>query len=476
MDHLTGAMEENVLTAVCWNDELAAEIILKVDWKLFSSRPYQTIAKIAYQHFERYREAPKAHLPDLLERELAKDESGQLLAKTIRRMQELEPHLQPAFVRDSLNEWIDSREFMTAINEAADLAHHGKIDQAREQLVNFKVGKAITAGIWMHDTERFLRFMQRTEDDDMFSSGIDLLDSRGIRPKRKGMMLMVAPAKVGKSWFLVNVGKAGILRRHKVLHVTLEMPEDEVAQRYVMAMFAMTERQTGPVISERFLKSAEGDFQGFEPSEFMPEALLNVERAVLAERLRHSRFTGNAARPRLLVKEFATGSLTTAALDNYLEMLKRVDGWEPDILILDYVNLLAMDRRNLRTDLGRVYVEVRGICMARNIACVTATQSNREGSSARAVRAEHVSEDWSAIGTADTILTLSKTEEEMERNLARISVMSRNAADRWVAYITQQYPIGQFCIDSIYYSQGLQREMEGISADMGTRPRRRHRA
>jgi hypothetical protein len=151
----------------------------------------------------------------------------------------------------------------------------------------------------------------------------------------------------------------------------------------------------------------------------------------------------------VVVKGFPTGTLTVRELDAYLDMLHRTQNFIPDILIVDYADLMKTDVNNLRQSLGRLYIDLRGIATKRNLALVTFSQSNRLGKDEDMVDVTHVAEDWSKIGTADLILTYTQTKAEKEHNLARIYVAaSRNDMDGFTIAITQNYNLGLFVIDS----------------------------
>src|SRR5690606_25404519 len=73
--------------------------------------------------------------------------------------------------------------------------------------------------------------------------GIPDLDRRNIGPVLGQLLVFIAVKGGGKSWFLVHCGKRGLLHGAKVLHVTLEMPEDQVAERYMQSLFSVTKRR-----------------------------------------------------------------------------------------------------------------------------------------------------------------------------------------------------------------------------------------
>jgi replicative DNA helicase len=151
----------------------------------------------------------------------------------------------------------------------------------------------------------------------------------------------------------------------------------------------------------------------------------------------------------LVIKEFPTGSLTVNGLKAYLDMLEN-SGFVPDLLIVDYVDLMKLPSDdNYRIALGQIFKDTRGIAVESNMAVVTVSQSNRDGAKGKKVTGANVAEDWSKIGTADTIITYSQTDEERNMNLARIYVANaRNDQDKITILISQNYAMNQFCKDS----------------------------
>jgi hypothetical protein len=192
----------------------------------------------------------------------------------------------------------------------------------------------------------------------------------------------------------------------------------------------------------------------------LPAILNKDSKQIVARKLR-----GLRNRARLLIKQFPTGSLTTAGLNAYLDYLARNENFKPDLLIIDYVNLMALDRKNIRTEVGRATIELRGIGVARNIAVATVTQGNRESANSKTVSKTQVAEDWSMIGTVDTFLTYSQTPAERKINMARIFVdAARNQRDGFIVLIAQSYESGQFCIDSVYMNEHAEEAHERLTA------------
>lgn len=459
---LKGALEDNILTLLVWSEQHSPRLAIELQADLFSTRAYQRIAERAITYIEQYARPPRAHIRDLLEDELRRADEGPLLGRTLAAMEELEAELQPEYVLEKLEEFVALRQLAMVISDAADAVHAGKLEEAREHLyaLNATLRPGWSVGTFLTDTDKSLSFLDR-RDEDFFSSGIDLLDDRGVRPARKQLLLLIAAAKKGKSWALVEIGKRALLHRKRVLHVSLENSEELTSQRYVQALFAMTSERVATIRVPVFKKDALGHCIDMQFDSRTPELLSSETRSKVARKLH-----GLKKRAPLLIKEFPTSTLTIGHLNSFLDMLERQQHFVPDIMLVDYPDLMAIDSAALRVDTGRLFRELRGIAVARNIAIAAVTQGNRSSADARVVSHTHVAEDWSKIGTADTILTYSQTASEHDLGLARIFVAAaRGVRDKYIVMISQNYDTGQFCIDSVYHSKYVEQTVNRLTGN-----------
>ena len=464
-DLLQGSLEENVLTLLAFNNIHAPALVLQLTPELFSTRAYRKVAQTAFEHIERYGSAPGVHLWDLLERELRQGDEGILLGKTLDAMKSLNAKMQPQFVMDGLEDFIQKRQLMIAIEQAADLAHNGDLAGAREALASSNISTAGGEGMWFSDEEAMTSFMD-INDEDRFPIGIEEFDRLGVQPARKAMFLLVAPPKRGKSWFLVHVGKTGLQYRKNVLHISLENSAKLTAQRYLQSMFALKQNESADVKVARMRRGADsGRIENIEVESLVKSAGGQPLRSATIEHRQAiiKKMRAFKKRARLRIEYFPSGTLTMAMLNALLDKLERVDGFVPDLLILDYPDLMALDRNNLRISLGSLFVSLRGVAGQRNLALVTATQGGKEAAMANTVNATHVSEDYSKIFTADTIVTYSQTPKEKKSGLARLFVAAARASkDGFIVLISQAYAIGQFCMDSTFMGEHIEQHIERL--------------
>ena len=455
---LAGSLEDNILTMLVHSAEHAANIAIQIAPELFSTPKYRTIAQKAGDYLLVYGKPPGVHMRDLLETELTRGDDGKIFARHCDDMDALVPDLNAQYVLDGLAHFIASRKLAQAIEDADEHLRAGDLEGAERALYQRDTAQASSPGIWLHDAEAMLKWMNVSESD-YFTSGIDALDVRGVRPARGELFLIIGAKKIGKSWWAIELGKQNIQRKKKVLHITLENSEDVTAKRYIQALYAMTASKSETVRYPIFKRDQLGRFTTIDYDQRVAEGITAETAPHIAKKLR-----GLKTRSRLLMKQFPTGSLTIPQLTAYLDQLARNENFRPDLLVLDSINRMSINSDKIRTDLGQLAIKLRGVAVSRNIAIVTTTHSNRAGDSAKVVSgAQHVGEDYSLTGTADTVCTISRTKQERENGRARIFVdASRNAEDKWLAMISQNFMTGQFAIDSVYMAKHVEQEIERL--------------
>ena len=193
---------------------------------------------------------------------------------------------------------------------------------------------------------------------------------------------------------------------YNTCHISLEMSEAVVAKRYFQSFYAASRRQV-ETFKTTFELNADGQFEQLGTVLYTPKYSFDQEDTMKVLEAKHQRYQTRLNR--LVIKAFETGMLTVSALTAYLDLLERTANFIPDLLLLDYIDLMKLSSTNYRLDLGGLYKEIRGLAVQRNIAVATVSQANRLGVKAKVVTEEFIAEDYSKIPTADTVFSYSQT-------------------------------------------------------------------
>lgn len=447
-DRLSGALQENILTALCFDDAHCRLIRHAITKELFESTVFREVAGHAINFIDQFGEAIKDHLPDHLEDILNGDDKRK--ATTYRKLVDnlflAKDGLNVAYVVSQLQKFVRQQNLKSAVVQAVEAIEDGRVDAAEVALQKGLTSQVVSfdLGLKVNDPTQALRFLEQGEQG--FLTGIDALDDHGATPARKALWMLVAARGRGKSWGLLHIGKWALLQRLTTVVITLEMSEELYAQRALQMFFSVSKREAEVRVT-RLNKDGEGSLSDIFFDQVERPTLKDPNIAAkLATRVKRE----FRRRPPFVIKGFPSGTLTLSGLEAYLDGLERFHKIIPDVIIVDYPDLMALDPKDLRTSIGQVIMGLRGIAQKRNAAMVVASQGNRTAESATTVTGDMIAEDISKLAHADVLVTLSQTEEEEALGLARILVeKSRNDKSGVMALISQAYSLGQFCLDSV---------------------------
>lgn len=189
---------------------------------------------------------------------------------------------------------------------------------------------------------------------------------------RKELYCFMGPPGIGKSIFLPNVGFKALANGMNVVHYSLEMSEDRVGVRY--------DAIASGIATKKLAEHTDEIKKKYETIKKLTKSHLKI-------------------------KEFPTSMASIYDIEAHLDELKMYDNFEPDIIIIDYGDIMRSTRGNTKNayeEQGWIFRELRGLAVKRNIVVITATQSTRDSLS-------------SDGGTKD-IIGMDQTADSMEKN------------------------------------------------------------
>lgn len=234
---------------------------------------------------------------------------------------------------------------------------------------------------------------------------------------RKELSCMMGPAKSGKSLSLGDFGKNASLAGYNVIYVSLEVAKEIVSERIDAAL------------SDTLMRELTND-------------RAKVEAAIKAAQAKSGKFK---------VIDFPSGTLKVSALERVLDKY-RDKGDVFDLVIVDYADIMAAEMKSpdLRENLRQIFIDLRAMAHKYNVACLTATQTNRDGAKAVTAKATDVGDDWNKARTVDILIGINATEAEKQAGEARLYwALSRNTQDGFSLRIKQNREKMQFLTDVV---------------------------
>lgn len=447
-ERLTDSLQENLLTLIAVDDENCKLVRSMVPVELFSSFLYRDIVSQCYQYIDEFGKAPKDHLPDLLESQLRKDDDkAKLFKSTLNSIANLAENLNSKFVMNRMNDFIREQQVKVSIVLASEaLQKHDLISAERLILEGFKKRHAAFEPA-LTVLEGFDQWQRQDLDKDRINLGIEELDRKGAGPTRGEWALFIAPPKAGKTWWLIHIAKRAALQRLNVLAITLEVSALVYAQRLVQSFLTVSKRQ-GQILIPEFRFDHDRKLADIVKSDLGER--LSLDQAADLKRIRRKLVKINPILDHIRIKQFPTGQLTCNQLNAYLESIGNT-GFQPDVVIIDYPDLMKINPNNLRGELQALGKDIRGIMVERNIIGAGASQVNRASTGKKVIEATGVAEDFSKIAIADSVISYNQTMAERRASVARLFVAAaRTDEDKYQTVVAQCYAVGQFAMASVH--------------------------
>ena len=389
------------LIAALFRDKLFLQQIIDIlDSNYFDSESNIVILDIIKEYFYEFKSTPTLEAMKIKIVEMDNDLLKKSIAENIKAaFANLEAE-DLDFVKQKALEFCKNQEIKKAILESVELLNNGQYDEIKAKVDNAmkaSVEKDMGHEYAEHIDERYLDSVRNT-----VTTGWDAIDDIADGGLGKGELgVMVAPAGIGKSWALVNVGAAAVRSGLTVIHYTLELNAAYVGLRY------------------------DSVFTGIQAQE-LKYSIDDVKKKVAT-------LKGD-----LVVKYYPTKSATVNTIAAHIQRCTAL-GKKPDLVIVDYADLLRGHGKEVRLELGNIYEDLRGLAGECEIPIWTASQANRSALEDDIIGAEKIAESYSKIMTADFVLSLSRKIEDKLANTGRWHVIKNRFGPDGITFPSNTY-------------------------------------
>lgn len=386
--------------------------LIKSDY--FEDETYQKIYTVIEEHYLEYKEIPlDSQIIEEIKPLLGKGETVGHYRSEITSINEIDTiaFSNTEYYLEKVEEFAKKQAFSLAVVESLDDIKGGKFETAFERIrTSLSVGRKQDLGISYFDdiTERYSEEGARhCEFPTVYSEYNDHLDGGLARGE---LAMVVAPPGVGKSVYLANQAVELSKNGYNVLYISLEMDERRVSSR-LDSIFTHI-----PVKDLRFR---------------VPE--LNARLNMVKEKIPNL--------GEIKVKQFPTKQCSISQLRAYITQLENYENFKPDVLVIDYLDILSSDSINKYDAQQELAENLRGLAIEKNILVWTATQTNREGTKVSIITDAELADCYGKIRVCDFAISLNQTEEEFDNGVMRVySMKNRNGIAKRIVTSKIYYP------------------------------------
>ena len=367
--------QSKLLTSLFTDKSFLQQVSDIIDPNMFENEANNFIVDSILNYFHEYKSAPSLEVMKVKVSEIEND----LLKKTVvESLKESWLYVNSDdldFIKEQAITFFKNQNIKKAIIESVELLKVNDFDR-----IKGKIDGALKAGTERNVGHEYKDDIEERYKDsvrNVVKTGWDVIDDIADGGLGKGELgVFVAPAGIGKSWALVNVGANAAKAGLNVIHYTLELNEAYVGLRYDSVMTGISAQDLKYSIDE-------------------------VKKLV-------GKMDGN-----LIIKQYPTKSASVSSIGAHIEKCK-MQGMKPDMVIVDYADLLRdiSGGREVRHMLGNIYEDLRGLAGEHDIPVWTASQANRSALEEDIIGAAKIAESYAKIMTADFVVSLSRKIED----------------------------------------------------------------
>jgi len=350
--------------------------IIQADY--FESDANSWLLDVILTHFREYKSPPSKDVLKVKLTELHDDGPESVLkAAILEQLKDVFRFMESddlTFVKDEILKFCKNQEIKRAIMESVGLLQLGNYDQIKTNMDKaMKAGADTDIGL-DYKTSVAARYDEAARHT--ITTGWDVVDDLmdgGLANGELGVVM--APAGIGKSWLLINIGANAIKAGHTVIHYTLELNKEYVGQRYD-----------------------------------------SVLTGINAQTLKHHQDTVqdkmDTLKGELIVKYYPTKSVGVMGLKAHLEKSIML-GKKPALVIVDYGDLLKINvKKDKHEALEELYEDLRGMAGEYDVPVWTASQAGRSALEEDIIEADKIASSYGKVMVADFLMSLSRKVED----------------------------------------------------------------
>jgi replicative DNA helicase len=392
---------QHVLALLLVSDQFCAAASSMVAPRYFDNPVEQHLCRFVFEHFREFHTAPN---------KMAVRDRGYKYLNTSKhlqaQLQEFDSLLdtvsdldqsatkQIDYIQSELRSFCREQAMKDALLKSVD-----DIQQHKFEVVQERINKALAVGAELNGRGIYLledAESRKTVDQvrSIIKSGYAWLDN----PLKGGLgrgetLVVMAPPNTGKTTMMIHMGVGFLKNIYKVAHFSLEMDKGVVRAKYDQCFLNKSDAEL-----------SEYDQEGHDKiTKFMKRLRKNLGADIYIQR-------------------FPAHRLSMDALRSELMLLRSRDNFVPDVVIVDYLDLMAMPShtKEKRDQIQWLGEEFRTLAIELNFAGITGSQTNRGGAQKEVATETDVAEDWSKVATCDFMFSLNQNVKETEEEKIRL--------------------------------------------------------
>ena len=466
-------LEMRICYGLANNEEFMLEFADKIKKRTFDNRFVDLTAQLCIGYFKKFNKVPANNLTNIITRasslhKLEADSASEMLI-IASSFSSQPPIVDIKFEIDSAYTFLQSKMLVLATEEAKALAESGKTEEAHNLLTSFEqIAQVKVEGkdVFDYTLEEYDDIFNKTSEQLIklpYALGSVMNDTL----VRNGFGTFMGRPKVGKTWWLMLLARAARNQGNKTIFISAgDMTREQTVKRILQgdaktsASEYYLDKQLMPCMdcmkNQRgtcFKRKGDGNLLNewneldtmpiIKDDSYIPccdkncadyvdkklhtiayqpvkHPLLNAEMAVkLQEKWKQSNNKGA-----LVIEHAPSGTLTVDKRRSLIRAICKKYGWEhPDVIIVDYANILAYEKSDERASIHHIWQSLRADADIFNCLVWTATHSNSTAFDFEDLSLRSFALDRRIFDEVSACFAINQTLDERKIGVSRIAAL-----------------------------------------------------
>jgi replicative DNA helicase len=377
----------------------------------FSNTSHQWIVDFIIKYFSEYHTIPSLETLSIEVKKIDNEVLRIALTETLREAYKAADSKDLEYVEKEFTSFCSNQQMKKALMTSVDLLNVGDFDGIRRLINNaMKAGEDKNIG---HEYDKDVETRYREDDrhaipfpwpifNDLTQGGVGGGD----------LVLMFGNPGGGKSWAVIAMGAFAAALGYNVVHYSLELGEGYVGKRY------------------------DAVFSG------IPVDKLNDNRKVVEEIV-------SKVKGKIIIKEYPPKRVSLETIEAHIQQLEQQNDFKPDIIIIDYLDLLkGKGRKERKDEIDDVYTDAKGLAKALNKPIISPSQANRTGAKSSIIEGDNAAGSYDKIMIGDIIISVARRKKDKVKGTGKWHIMkNRYGADGLTFNSTIDTSNGKIVID-----------------------------
>jgi replicative DNA helicase len=482
------SIEKRILAGLVVSKEFLEKVYPILNLNYFDTPYIKSLVQLASLFYETYSEPPMEHIREMVLGEFRGNDSLDAMLKVVDDILSLYKtgSFNIEYMIDQVISFFKKKELEIIMNNMKIYIDRGDVDKAEQEIVSFhKITKpTFEESDFIFSESAILSVGTNEDDNSLLKMTKDL--GKFIGGLNRGWLVGISgPFKRGKSWLLNEFAVIAALSSLRVAYFSLEMSAVDVRKRLYQRLTGTSDNSgltifpcfdckknqngscTNPQRVNKYPFKGEKTGKNYKPCSIcrtIEENKKDYEVAIWREEINvpklstalvHEKIAAlqKIGKVNIWLKTKPRFSAAVKDIEADLDNLEISNSFIPDVIIIDYADILQADDNTLvgvqKED--EVWMALARMATKRNALVITATQLNKDALSAKQISVSHTAKWIGKLAHIDVMLALNQTPEEKAIGLMRMSVIEhrhKRFIETQNCYILQNLSVGQPNLDS----------------------------